>query len=300
MPKERILITGCGGMLGKAVYEVFSKEFEVKATDIDINESWLSYLDAREYDSIKKTIEGFKPNYIFHLAALTDLEFCEKNPDEAYKTNTLGTENVAMLAKEFDIPMVYISTAGIFDGKKEFYDDYDLPNPLSHYGRSKHMGELFVQNHLTKFFVCRAGWMMGGGKKDKKFIPKIINQIKEGKTELHAVEDLYGTPTYTKDLAKNILELIKTKHYGIYNMACNGGRVSRYDVALEMLNILNLTDKVKLNKVYTHFFKESFFAPRPGSEALINRKLNLRNLNKMRDWKICLKEYLEDEWANEI
>ncbi len=300
MVKERILITGCGGMLGNAIHETFSKEFEVKATDIDLNESWLSFLDVRDYNSIKKIIEDFKPNYIFHLAALTDLEYCETNPEETYKTNTLGTENTAMLAKEFDIPMVYISTAGIFDGKKEVYDDYDLPNPLSHYGRSKYMGELFVQNHLTKYFVCRAGWMMGGGKKDKKFIPKILNQIKEGKNELHAIEDLYGTPTYTYDLAKNLLELIKTKHYGIYNMVCNGGRVSRYDVALEMLKILNLTDKVKLNKVYTTFFNKSFFAPRPGSEALINRKLNLRDLNKMRDWKVCLREYLEKDWSHEI
>jgi len=287
-------------MLGKAVYEVFSNEFEVKATDIDVNESWLSHLDVRDYDSVRNIVEEFKPDIIIHLAALTDLEFCEENPEEAYRTNTLATENVALLAKEFDILLIYTSTAGIFDGKKMVYDDYDTPDPSSHYGRSKYMGELFIKDNITKYFVCRAGWMMGGGKKDKKFVPKLINQIKEGKTELFAIEDLYGTPTYTNDFAKNLLEIMKTKHYGIYNMVCEGGRVSRYDVAEEILRILNLTNKIKLNKVYASYFNKTFFAPRPPSEALMNRKLTLRNLNKMRDWKTCLKEYIEKDWINEV
>ena len=187
---KKILITGCGGMLGKAFYEVFKKNFKVKATDIDLNKKWLSYLDVRDYAAVRKMVKQFKPQFIFHLAALTDLEYCETHIDESYKTNTLGTENMALLAKEFDIPLVYISTAGIFDGAKDIYDDYDTPNPLSHYGRAKYMGELFIEQYLTKYFVFRAGWMMGSGKKDKKFIAKIIKQIKAGKKTLHVVNDL--------------------------------------------------------------------------------------------------------------
>jgi len=295
---KKILATGCGGMLGKAIYDVFSKDFELRgtATDIDVNDSWLSYLDVRDYGAVRKAVEEFKPDMIFHLAALTDLEYCEKNPDEAYRTNAIGTENVALLAKELKIPMVYISTAGIFDGTKHVYDDYDTPNPLSHYGRSKYMGELFVKTTLDKFFVFRAGWMMGSGAKDKKFIPKIINQIKEGKTELKAIDDIFGTPTYTYDLAKNIREVIKTPYYGVYNMVCNGGAVSRYEVTAEILKILGLTEKIKLTSVPTSYFDGTFFAPRPPSEAMINRKLTLRGLNLMRDWRKCLKEYLEQDW----
>ncbi len=296
----RILITGCGGMLGKAVYKTLADKFDLKATDIDVNEKWLSNLDVRDYNSVKKETLSFNPDCVLHLAALTDLEYCETNPEEAYKTNTMGTENVAMIAKKLDILMVYISTAGIFDGKKEIYDDYDEANPLSHYGRSKYMGEVFVKSHLDKYFVCRAGWMMGDKKKDKKFVPKILNQIKEGKKEISAVTDLFGSPTYTYDFANNLAELIKTNYYGVYNMVCNGEKASRYDVTKEMFDILELTGKIELKKVDSSFFKESFFAPRPGSEALINRKLTLRNLNKMRDWKVCLREYLENEWSQDL
>jgi dTDP-4-dehydrorhamnose reductase len=295
---KKILITGCGGMLGKAVYETFNKEFRVLATDIDINEPWLKYLDVRRYDMVKKAVEQFRPDIIFHLAALTDLEFQEKNPDESYKTNALGTENIVLIAKEHDIPVLYISTAGIVDGKKDLYDDFDTPNPISTYGKSKYYGELFVKEHLKKYFILRAGWMMGGGKKDKKFVYKIIKQIKEGKTVLDVVENIYGTPTYTYDFAKVMKEIIKTKYYGGYNTVCGGGRVSRYDVALEIIRILGLKDKIRVNKVYSDFFASDFFAPRPRSEALINKKLNIRGLNKMRDWRDCLAEYIDKEFKD--
>ncbi len=299
---KRILITGCGGMLGKAFYEVFKKEFKVKATDIDLNEKWLSHLDARDYKEAKKVVKQFKPDYIFHLAALTDLEYCENKINESYITNTLGTENMAILAKELDVPLIYISTAGIFDGAKDIYDDYDVPNPLSHYGRSKYMGELFVEKNLSKYFVFRAGWMMGGGKKDKKFIAKIINQIIDGKKTLHVIDDLYGTPTYTYDFANNALVMIKTNFYGIYNMVC-GGNASRYDVAKELVKDLGLEKKIVIKKVTTKEFNEKnkeYFAPRPDSERLIDRKLTIRGLNKMRDWKVCLKEYINKEWKDKI
>ncbi len=285
-------------MLGKAMYETFNKEFRVLATDIDLNEPWLKYLDVRDYELVKKAIQQFKPDIIFHLAALTDLEFQEKNPEEAYKTNAIGTENVVLLAKEYDIPLLYISTAGIFDGKKDLYDDFDPPNPLSAYGKSKYYGESLVKTYLDKYFVVRPGWMMGGGKKDKKFVQKIIQQLKEGKNVLNVVENVYGTPSYTYDIAKTVRELIKTKYYGVYNCVCGGGRVSRYDVALELIEVLGLKDKIKVNKVYSDFFASDFFAPRPRSEALINKKLEIRGLNRMRDWRACLAEYVEKEFKD--
>lgn len=296
---RKILILGCGGMLGKAFYGHFSKKNVVEATDIDLNEKWLKFLDVRDYDEMRKKIIDFMPDIIFHLAALTDLEFCEKNIEESYRTNTVGTENAAILAKEFSIPLVYISTAGIYDGKKELYDDYDVPNPLSHYGRSKYMGEIFIRRHLTKYFVFRAGWMMGGGKKDKKFVSKIIKQILKGKKEIYAVTDLFGTPTYTNDFANNVEKVIKTNYYGVYNMVC-GGNASRYDVAKEIIKNLKLTKKIKLVPVKSDYFSKDYFAPRPDSEKLINLKLKLRKLNKMRGWKICLKEYINKNWYEKL
>lgn len=113
-----------------------------------------------------------------HLAAFTDLEYCEKNVDETYRTNSLAVENAVGVAKITGATLLYISTAGIFDGEKEVYDDYDMPNPLSVYGKAKYMGERFVIENMDKYFVCRAGWMMGGGpKKDKKFINELFKQI---------------------------------------------------------------------------------------------------------------------------
>ncbi|MEW6557422.1 MAG: NAD(P)-dependent oxidoreductase [Elusimicrobiota bacterium] len=290
--KSKILITGCGGMLGDAVYSVCCKICNVSATDINVNTEWLSYLDVRDYQAIEKQILEFKPTAVFHLAALTDLEYCETHPDEAYKTNAFGTENVALLCKKYNILMVYISTAGVFDGLHDVYNDYAIPNPISHYGKSKYAGTQFVQSCLDRYFIFRPGWMMGGGPtKDKKFVKKIIDLINSGKKELLIVNDKLGTPTYTYDFAKNIIEVINSNLYGLYNMVCNG-ESSRYEIAEEILKILKLETKIKLTEVSSDYFRKEYFAPRPYSERLINLKLNFCGLNKMRDWKVCLREYL--------
>ena len=188
--------------------------------------------------------------------------------------------------------MLYISTAGIFDGKKEFYDDWDLPNPLGCYARSKYAGELFVKENVRKHLICRAGWMMGGGPaKDKKFIQKILKQLKDGKDELFIVNDKDGTPTYTQDFAKNVKTLLTNEVWGLYNMVC-GGQTNRLEVAKELLILLGLEDKINLKKVTSDYFKETYFAERPPCERLVNKKLDLRGLNLMRDWRVCLKGLL--------
>ena len=135
--------------------------------------------------------------------------------------------------------------------------------------------------------------MGGGPKKDKKFINKIITQIKNGKDELFVVNDKSGTPTFTHDFAKNLKLLIENNKWGLYNMVCSGF-VSRLDVATELLSLLKLEKKIKLTEVKSDYWKKDYFAPRPDSECLINEKLNKLKMNIMRDWKISLKEYLEN------
>ena len=290
----KIYIAGCGGMLGEAFYTQFRDDYILRCTDKDVNESWLSYLDFRDFDAYKKDVLEFNPDYLFHLGAYTDLEFCEMNADETYNTNTLGVENAVYLANELNIPLLYISTAGIFDGAKEHYDDWDLPNPLGVYARAKYMGERFVVENASRFLVCRAGWMMGSGpKKDKKFIQKLMKQIKDGKRELFIVDDKDGTPTYTHDFARNVKALIEKEYWGLYNMVC-GGQTSRLEVATELIRLLNLESKVKLTPVGSDYFKETYFAERPPCERLVNRKLNIRNLNLMRDWREALKDYIDN------
>lgn len=296
--KKKIYIAGCGGMLGEAFYTQFKNDYELKCTDKDVNEEWLSFLDFRDFDAYKKDVLDFKPDFLFHLGAYTDLEFCEQNVDDTYMTNTLSVENAVYIANELNIPLLYISTAGIFDGKKEFYDDWDQPNPLGVYARSKYMGERYVVGNARRFLVCRAGWMMGSGpKKDKKFIHKLMKQIKEGKKELFIVNDKDGTPTYTHDFAKTVKRLIEKEYWGLYNCVC-GGQTSRLEVAQELLKVLGKENKVKINIVTSAYFKDVYFAERPASERLITKKLDLRGVNKMRDWRIALREYVDNYYQD--
>jgi dTDP-4-dehydrorhamnose reductase len=290
--KKSIYMAGVGGMLGEAFHEIFKKEYELKCTDIDVNEPWLSYLDFRDYEAYRKDVKKFRADYLFHIGAHTSLEYCEEHPDEAYHTNTLAAENAVYIANELDIPLLYISTAGIFDGKQDTYDDWDQPNPLGHYARSKYAGEVFVQQNCRRYLICRAGWMMGGGpKKDKKFIQKIMAQLKAGAKELKVVDDKLGTPTYTHDFARNVKLLLEKEYWGLYNMVC-GGITGRYEVAEELLKVLGLDEQVKLTPVNSSYFKKEYFAARPASERLLDKKLDLRGANTMRDWKLCLKEYI--------
>ena len=295
--KKKIYMAGSGGMLGEAFYEQFKDHYELMCTDKDVNVSWLGFLDFRDFGAYRKDVKDFAPDYLFHLGAYTDLEYCEKNADDTYLTNTIAVENAVLIANELNIPILYISTAGIFDGKKELYDDWDEPNPLGVYARSKYMGERYVVENANRFLVCRAGWMMGAGPiKDKKFIQKLMNQLKDGKKELFIVDDKDGTPTYTHDFAKNVKALIENEYWGLYNMVCSG-QTSRLEVTNELLSLLNLKDEITINVVNSAYFKDIYFAERPPCERLDNRKLKLRNINLMKDWKVALKEYIDLYYA---
>jgi dTDP-4-dehydrorhamnose reductase len=290
---KKIYLAGSGGMLGEAFYRVFGDEFELKCTDKDVNTSWLSFLDFRDFDAYKKDVSDFKPDYLFHLGAYTDLEFCEQNVDDTYHTNTIAVENAVYVANSLNIPLLYISTAGIFDGARELYDDWDLPNPLGHYARSKYMGERYVIEHANRYIVCRAGWMMGGGpSKDKKYIGKLVKQLVAGKRELFIVNDRDGTPTFTVDFARNVKLILEKEYWGLYNLVCKG-QTSRMEVAKELLQVLGMADKVKMTEVSSEYFKDTYFAPRPPSERLVNKKLDLRGINIMRGWQEALKDYID-------
>ena len=296
--KKKIFLSGVGGMLGEAFYEVFSKKYTLKCTDKDVNEDWLERLDFCDSEKYRLTVEEFYPDYLFHIGAFTDLEYCENNRQATFETNTESVKTAVKISNNLNIPLLYISTAGIFDGLKEFYDENDEPKPMGVYAISKYEAEKFVVQNSKKFIICRAGWMMGGGpKKDKKFVKKILQQLKDGKKELFIVDDKFGTPTYTNDFAKNTLALIESNNFGLYNMACEGN-TSRLEVTEEILKILNLSKKIKINKVNSDYFSKTFFAKRPNCENLLNKKLNDKKLNLMRPWKETLREYLKSSYSD--
>lgn len=184
MPKKRIYIAGAGGMLGEALYKVFKNDYKLKCTDKDVNDDWISFLDFRNNLSYQHDVHHFKPDFLFHIGAHTDLEYCEMNIEDTYTTNTAAVQYAVNIANKLDIPLLYISTAGIFDGTKQSFDETDEPNPLGHYARSKYLGERYVMEHASRYLICRAGWMMGGGaekirslstKSFASFWPEIVN-----------------------------------------------------------------------------------------------------------------------------
>ena len=298
--KKKIYIAGCGGMLGDAFYKKFNNHYELKCTDIDVNEDWISYLDFRDFEAYQNDVFEYSPDYLFHLGAYTDLEYCELNPEDTYATNTKSVEHAVAIASELDISLLYISTAGIFNGEKELYDDWDIPDPMGHYAKSKYLAEKYVKKHVDKHLICRAGWMMGGGpRKDKKFIQKLMNQIESGSKELNIVHDKLGTPTYTHDFAWNVRLLIEQGKTGLYNMVCQG-KTSRLEVAQELVKQLGMNRGIKINEVPSDFFEKEYFAPRPPSERLINARLEQEGLDIMRDWKVALKEYLIKDYSSHL
>ncbi len=295
---SNVYIAGCGGMLGDAFYKVFSKNYNLRCSDKIVNETWLSKLDFTDYENYKSDVENHNTQLLIHLGAMTDLEECETNPNITYLNNTTSVEYAVKISNNLNIPLVFISTAGIFDGKKDIYDDEDLPNPISHYGKSKFKAEKFIETESKNYLICRAGWMMGGGiKKDKKFVSKIIKQIIEGNKNLYIVNDKNGTPTYTYDFANQVLLLIKKNIRGKFNVVCEG-ITSRLEVTKEIINYFNLNKSIQINEVNSNYFQKEFYAKRPVSERLINSKLDKISLNIMRNWKICLKEYLSKDYKN--
>ncbi|MBS1619272.1 MAG: SDR family oxidoreductase [Bacteroidetes bacterium] len=287
---KRILILGCGGMLGQAMYHTLRTANTVLATDIDINEGWLEYLDVTAADSLLKTCKEFLPDVIINLAACTDLEFCEAHPVASSLVNYEGQVNVCHAAIAVDATVMYVSTAGVFDGSKDYYTDYDIPSPRSMYGKAKYNAEKYTAQALKKYFIFRAGWMMGGGHKDKKFVKKIFDKIQNGEKDIFIVEDKAGSPTYTWDFAVSASHVLATSRYGLYNMCCQGGG-TRLEVASELLRYIAPDAGIHLYGVSSDFFKSQYYAPRPASEKLENTKLSEMGMIYMRDWRVCLREY---------
>ena len=304
----RILATGTAGMLGSSLIPALVRAgHEVVATDIDLTNThpWgdegptLDWLDVRDADAVKAAFTSVAPELVLHLAAETSLEISDADPDHAYLTNTIATKYVALQCRRMGVPMTYISTAGVFDGTKEGapYNEFDSPNPINTYGASKYEGEKIVSGLLDEYYIIRAGWMVGGGAaKDHKFVSRMVNQVREGRTTIHAVGDKLGTPTYTPDFARCFLNLIDSQLYGLYHMACEG-EGSRFDVAARILQVLG-RDDIELVEVDSDFFRDEFPSERPRSEIMRNMALDLQGMNSMRPWPVALEEYLLTEFAD--
>ncbi|MBI4667947.1 MAG: dTDP-4-dehydrorhamnose reductase [Elusimicrobia bacterium] len=294
----RILVTGAGGMLGTDLCrQLREKGHEITATDVLAGKDGILRLDVACFEDVQNIVAQYKPEAVFHLAAETDVDLCEQKPDYAYQANAFGTENIALVCRQLNLMLVYISTAGVFDGEKsEPYIEFDEPRPVNVYGRTKLAGEKAVQQFVERYFIFRAGWMIGGWVIDKKFVRKIIQQILQGNRIIRAVNDKFGCPTFTADFAKNLTEVVLAGRFGLYHL-CGQGSCSRYEVACKIVDLMRCNDRVMVEPVSSSIFPLP--AIRPRSEIMRNYKLDLIGLNYMPFWDKALEKYIESHLARE-
>jgi dTDP-4-dehydrorhamnose reductase len=279
----KVLITGAKGMLGSDLCPVFEDQHQILVTDLE-------ELDVRDTGAVSAAVEEFRPELVLHLAALTNVDRCQQRCDETFLTNTIGTKNVALACHSADVPMVYISTGSVFDGtKNEPYTEFDIPNPSSEYSRAKYQGEIMVRELVRKHYIVRAGWMFGGGNRDVKFVGKIISLARKGQ-KLQVVDDKFGSPTYTRDMARGILRLVETGWYGTYHLA-NTGCCSRFEYASRIVELAGISDH-PMEPVSSDAFPLP--APRPRMEGIRNYVLQLLNLDWMRPWEDALEDYIKN------
>jgi dTDP-4-dehydrorhamnose reductase len=287
-------------MLGRDLVEVLSEGQELHLLDVEKFPPSLSFkfstleLDITDSERIYKEVTRINPDIVIHTAAYTDVDGCEKNRDLAFRVNALGTRNIALACQRFDTELLYISTDYVFGGEKnEPYLEFDRPNPQSTYAKSKYWGELYIMWLLNKFYIVRSSWLFG--KNGENFVNRILNLAKK-KEEIEVVNDQTGSPTYTKDLARAIAQLIgaegedsttRAKPYGIWHIT-NSGQCSWYEFAKEILRDTGVLVKPitseKLNRP----------ARRPKFSVLDNYVWRLQGWEPLRHWKEALKDYLKE------
>lgn len=276
----RVLITGSRGQLGRDLFTLFHKEDEVYCWD-------LPELDFTDHKMTLRKILQFKPDLVLHSGAYTDVKGCERNREKAYLVNSLGTRNVAVATQKCNATMVYISTDYVFDGKKGApLTEFDQTNPVNHYGKSKLVGEEYVKDLVKKHFIVRTAWLYN---EDGENFVKTMIRLGQSKRQLSVVSDQWGTPTYTKDLATVIKEMIKEPFYGTYH-ASNNGATSWYDFARAIFKILGMN--VKVTSVNSREYADKTVR-RPSYSVMKNFNLEKTYGIVMRDWKAALRDCLE-------
>ena len=273
----KILIIGSKGMLGSDLFD------ELKKTDYEVIGWDIKDIDIAKKEGLSK-IEKEQPNIIINCAAYTDVDLAETEKDKCHAVNFIGIENLAEICKKLDILLVQISTDYVFDGNKEGYDEDDKKNPINYYGKTKADGEDLIVENLEKYYIIRTSWLFG--KNGKNFVDAISKLCNE-KKEMKVVNDQIGRPTYTKDLSRGIIDIIKNidKHkYGIYNLT-NSDKCSWFEFAQEIAKLKQLNCAIKPCTT------EEF--PRPAKRPRFSI-LNNNKTGQLRSWKEALKDYLEE------
>jgi dTDP-4-dehydrorhamnose reductase len=282
--KMRILVTGVKGQLGFDVVNELKKN-NIEAVGVDIEE-----MDITDAAAVKKVITESKVDGVIHCAAYTAVDAAEDNEEICRKINAGGTKNIADVCKELDIKMMYISTDYVFNGQGEtpWQPDCKDYKPLNVYGQTKLEGELAVSETLDKYFIVRIAWVFGVN--GKNFIKTMLNVGKTHDT-VTVVNDQVGTPTYTYDLARLLVDMIQTDKYGYYHATNEGGYISWYDFTCEIYKQAGYTTKVV--PVTTAEYGVSK-AARPFNSRLDKSKLVENGFKPLPTWQDALARYLKE------
>ncbi|MBO0995695.1 dTDP-4-dehydrorhamnose reductase [Bacillus sp. SD088] len=276
----KILITGAKGQLGTDLVEIFSADPYVEL--FPYNKAELDITDEAKVNEVIKRIE---PDLIIHTAAYTAVDECETNWKTAFNVNSFGTYYMAKAAKKVGAAMMYISTDFIFSGeKRQPYTSADAPDPLSIYGASKLLGERFVQQLVKEFYIVRTSWVYG--ENGKNFV-KAMLRLAENEQTFYVVEDQIGSPTYTKDLAAAIQQLIG-KPYGIYHIS-NQGVCSWFEFAQAILKLAGYKEGL-VKPISTEEY--GTIAQRPAFSVLSKESIENEGIT-MRHWQVALEEFLD-------
>jgi dTDP-4-dehydrorhamnose reductase len=252
----------------------------------------LPELDVTDGAAVRRLVHLHRPELFLHLAALTDVDQCELQPELAERVNVVATRNVAEACAETGCAMLYMSTAQVFAGTKPSgYVETDATGPLNAYGRTKLAGEEVVRATVDKHYIVRTSWLMGGGADtEKKFVGKLLELMKSGR-ELRVVDDKRGSPTYARDLAETVRTLTESGRFGTYHVA-NRGWCTRYELARVLADLTGA--EVSIRPVPSTEFPLP--APRPDSEVLLTAELAKAGLPPLRPWQEALTGYLR-EWG---
>lgn len=278
----KALVTGAKGMLGTEVCAALARDHEVRAADIED-------FDVTDAAAVRSAIKAHRPDIVVHCAAWTDVDGCERDPVRAFRQNAWGTCHVAAACTEVGAKLVYVSTDFVFDGTKgEPYTELDRPNPLGVYAASKLAGEELVRALAPLHYVVRSAWLYGAA--GPNFVTKILAAAAE-RQEVRVVADQFGSPTYARDLAAAISDVIVGSRVvpGTYHL-CNSGVCSWAELAGEAIRLRGLSARV------VPIPASEWPSPtrRPAFSALRSRWLEFQGVPPLRDWRAALASYLKD------
>lgn len=277
----KVLVTGVKGQLGYDVMAELARR-NIEAIGVDIDE-----MDITDKISVEKVIGEAAPDVVVHCAAYTAVDAAEDNEALCRRVNADGTRNIAEVCKKLDCKMVYISTDYVFDGQgTRPWEPDDERHPLNVYGQTKYEGELAVQENLSRYFIVRIAWVFG--KNGKNFV-KTMLKLAETHDKLTVVNDQFGSPTYTYDLARLLVDMIQTDKYGIYH-ATNEGICTWYEFACEIFRQAGV--KIEVTPVPASEYPAK--AKRPENSRLDKSKLTENGFERLPSWQDALARYLKE------